>query len=65
MSLSFSFPFTAFDISFCLIFVFQVGFDNDRNKINKIGYTIMVGSGFSHPTFIPTANCLEASLETM
>jgi hypothetical protein len=39
---------------FCSVFVFYIGFEIDRDKTNKIGYTITVGTRFSHPTFIPT-----------
>jgi hypothetical protein len=35
------------------VFVFLVGFENDRKKLNKTGYTIAVGSEFFNPTFIP------------
>jgi hypothetical protein len=45
-------------LPFCIscfrsVFVFYIGFEIDLDKTNKIGYTITVGSGFSHPTFIP------------
>jgi hypothetical protein len=48
-----------FRLPFCishfrLVFVFRIGFEIDRDKTNKIGYTITVGTRFSHPTFIPT-----------
>ena len=48
-----------FRLPFCIsrfrsVFVFYIGFEIDRDKTNKIGYTITVGSGFSHPTFIPS-----------
>jgi hypothetical protein len=48
-----------FRLPFCIsrfrsVFVFYLGFEIDRDKTNKIGYTITVGTGFSHPTFIPT-----------
>jgi hypothetical protein len=38
------------------VFIFYIGFEINRDKTNKIGYTITVGSGFSHPTFIPSAS---------
>jgi hypothetical protein len=47
------FPFTVLYIPFSFRFRFLDGFINDRDKTNKIGYTITVGMGFSHPTFIP------------
>jgi hypothetical protein len=47
-----------FRLPFCIsrfrsVFVFYIGFEIGRDKTNTIGYTITVGSGFSHPTFIP------------
>jgi hypothetical protein len=54
ITLPFPFSFTVLYIPFSYRFCFLDGFENDRDKTNKIGYTITVGTGFSHPTFIPS-----------
>jgi hypothetical protein len=47
-------PFTVLYISFSFRFRFLHRVRNRWDKTNKIGYTITIGSGFSHPTFIPS-----------